>query len=124
MKTKFSLFGLMILLAISFSSCQKNNDLKIEEDSELIVNFDNTISQYKNFYYNSAIPYTKSVNNDEISSLISQGAQLPLDVKNYLKLVISTSGSCENLEELRDHIKGKINDLNKLGIANFFWTKN
>jgi hypothetical protein len=114
MKTKFSLFGLMILLAISFSSCQKNNDLKIEEDSELIVNFDNTISQYKNFYYNSAIPYTKSVNNDEISSLISQGAQLPLDVKNYLKLVISTSGSCENLEELRDHIKGKINDLNKL----------
>ncbi len=113
-KAKFSLFGLMILLAISFSSCQKNNDIKVEEDSELIATFDNTVSQYKNFYYNSAIPYTKSVNNDDIPSLISQGAQLPLDVKNYLKQVISTSSSCKNLDELRDHIKGKINDLNKL----------
>lgn len=76
----------MILLTISFSSCQKNNDIKVEENSELIATFDNTISQYKNFYYKSAIPYTKSVNNDNISSLISLGEQLPLNVKNYLKL--------------------------------------
>lgn len=113
-KAKFSLFGLMILLTISFSSCQKNNDIKVEENSELIATFDNTISQYKNFYYKSAIPYTKSVNNDNISSLISLGEQLPLNVKNYLKQVISTSSSCANLDELKEHIKGKINDLNML----------
>lgn len=109
----------MILLAFSLSSCQKNNDIKVERETELMATFDNTISQYKNDYFNTQIPYTKSVNSDS-SSLFSDGEKLPLEVKNYLQQVMSTSSSCENLNELREHVKGKINDLSKLDFEDNF----
>jgi hypothetical protein len=111
LKAKFSIFGLMVFLAITFSSCQKNNDIMVEGEANLLAIFDDNLTQFKNDYYNSEVPYTKSGDYDYSGS---QGTELPLEVKNYLNEVISTSGSCENIDELIEHMCLGISDMNTL----------